>query len=574
MKKLKIVCVFTVAVAVLAVSLFNIFWQDRPTVSERENRSLASFPQFSFQSLADGSFFAGIDEYVSDNFIGREFLVDVAKKTESFHGISALLPDNEENVVFIPSKTSQTSLSPEDGETTENVGVGEIPDDVPSEEEETVPEEVSVSDDSTQTETPVADNPTQRPVDYDPVQSGNIPASPNDKAEENPVSSETTETAENVETTAEETVTSEITEQTPETQGQSAETPEQSVPEQQSAEEPAKQEETPKQEEPAASNTESTPERAVPESPAPSQTTPPQTVDSDKAEFLSDGYIIYRNAVHSIPYLVRSTAEKYGKAINHYAELFSNSRVTILVAPLSSGMIDNESIRKKITDQNSMIETINSYCGDNINKVNVYPALFAHRDEYIYYRSDHHWTARGAYYAYAEFAKSVGLEPTPIEDMEEVLLNSKWRGTAYSMTKDERVAAFKDELYAYLPTKKNSMTVYESNGNVTEYNGCVRTSWRGYSAFITGDNPYTIISVPENPSDMTVLVIKDSYGCAFVPYLCEHYRTIIVADPRHVNFDLYDLLKDYPLKDVIFMTNIFNPNVASWVRNVNRIVGN
>ena len=73
---------------------------------------------------------------------------------------------------------------------------------------------------------------------------------------------------------------------------------------------------------------------------------------------------------------------------------------------------------------------------------------------------------------------------------------------------------------------------------------------------------------------MTVLVIKDSYGCAFVPYLCEHYRTIIVADPRHVNFDLYDLLKDYPLKDVIFMTNIFNPNVASWVRNVNRIVGN
>ena len=127
MKKLKIVCVFTVAVAVLAVSLFNIFWQDRPTVSERENRSLASFPQFSFQSLADGSFFAGIDEYVSDNFIGREFLVDVAKKTESFHGISALLPDNEENVVFIPSKTSQTSLSPEDGETTENVGSVKFP---------------------------------------------------------------------------------------------------------------------------------------------------------------------------------------------------------------------------------------------------------------------------------------------------------------------------------------------------------------------------------------------------------------------------------------------------------------
>ncbi|MBR5721585.1 MAG: hypothetical protein IKX78_03770, partial [Clostridia bacterium] len=145
MKKIKIVCVFAVAAAVLAVSLFNIFWQDRPTVSERENRTLASFPRFSLKSLADGSFFAGIDEYVSDNFIGREFLVDVAQKTESLHGISSLLPANEEDVVFIPSKTSQTSLSGDD-EMDENEEVTEIPDDVapetePEAEEEPIPEE-------------------------------------------------------------------------------------------------------------------------------------------------------------------------------------------------------------------------------------------------------------------------------------------------------------------------------------------------------------------------------------------------------------------------------------------------
>jgi hypothetical protein len=158
--------------------------------------------------------------------------------------------------------------------------------------------------------------------------------------------------------------------------------------------------------------------------------------------------------------------------------------------------------------------------------------------------------------------------------MENVLLNSSWKGTAYSMTGDERTKEFSDELYAYLPTKDNTMTVYPKNGEVSKKNGCIRTSYKSYTAFIDGDNPYTIISVPENPSDMKILVLKDSYGCAFVPYLCEHYSTIIVADPRHIGFDLYELLKDYPLKDIVFMTNIFNPNVSSWVKNVNRIIGN
>lgn len=237
-------------------------------------------------------------------------------------------------------------------------------------------------------------------------------------------------------------------------------------------------------------------------------------------------------------------------------------------------MIDNESIKKKITNQKSIIDSINSYCGENINKLNVYDALYEHRNEHIYFCSDHHWTALGAYYAYAEFARSVGLEPTPIADMKKVLLNPEWQGTAYSMTGDERTKEFSDELYAYLPTKENTMTIYPKNGSASTKNGCIRTSYKSYTAFIDGDNPYTIISVPENPSDMKILVLKDSYGCAFVPYLCEHYSTIIVADPRHVNFDLYELLKDYPLKDILFMTNIFNPNVSSWVKNVNRIIGN
>ncbi len=555
MKKTKTVCIIIVAAAVLTVSLFNIFYPDRPTVSVRENRMLKTFPTFSLSAFVDGSFFSDIDEFVSDNFIGRETLVDIAQKVKTSYSLSAFFPNDEEDIVFLPSKTGQTSDNKYSGETSDTSDLSDAG------------SNTDTSDDTGNK------TPTQRPVldineipenmrDPDTSNKTEDTSSSDDMSSDGGLTPDDTTPADDV--NDDKTQDTDITvdpdnEQVPDDGEHSEE-----------ASDPVLSDDKTPDDEDQTEDTSPVPEYPVPDA----EVKEVEKNDDETAEFLSDGYIIYRNAVYSIPYLVRSVAEKYGKAVDHYAELFPDARVTILVAPLSSGMIDNEAVRKKITDQESIINTVNSYCGDNINKINVYSILYEHRNEHIYFSSDHHWTALGAYYAYTEFARSVGLEPTPISQMENVLLNPAWKGTAYSMTGDERTKEFSDALYAYLPTKANTMTIYASDGSTTKKNGCIRTSYKSYTAFIDGDNPYTIISVPENPSDMTVLVIKDSYGNAFVPYLCEHYSTIIVADPRHITFDLYDLLKDYPLKDIIFMTNIYNPNVASWVRNVNRIVGN
>ncbi len=527
MKKIKIICICIVFTAILTVSALNLFYPERPTVSERENRTLAAFPDFTLSSLFNGSFFSEFDTFVSDNFIGREFLVDVAQKISSYHSISAFLPGHEDEVVFLPSKTDKV-VDPE-------IPEDEITDNLTEKDESTDPADGYLTEDESY-------NLTVESEEQIPVNPADKEIVPSQKDEAEDESDKPTDPI---------VPEDEIKETLPEENKES--TPEE-VPEKEDISE--------------------IPQDVPSAEPVPETVTEVEQNSGNEAEFLSDGYIIYREAVYSIPYLVKSVAEKYGETVDKYAELFPKSRVSILVAPLSSGMIENKEIRKKITDQKKIIDSINSYCGENINKLNVYDALYSHRNEYIYFRSDHHWTSLGAYYAYAEFAKSVGLEPTPVEQMEKVLLNSSWKGTAYSMTGDERTKEFSDELYAYLPTKDNTMTVYPKNGEVSKKNGCIRTSYKSYTAFIDGDNPYTIISVPENPSDMKILVLKDSYGCAFVPYLCEHYSTIIVADPRHIGFDLYELLKDYPLKDIVFMTNIFNPNVSSWVKNVNRIIGN
>ncbi len=144
----------------------------------------------------------------------------------------------------------------------------------------------------------------------------------------------------------------------------------------------------------------------------------------------------------------------------------------------------------------------------------------------------------------------------------------------YSYTKDQRVYQITDTVYAYLPTKEHTMTVYTTQGTSTTYSSSVVTSIHNYLAFLTGDWPYITINVPDNPQDMNIIVIKDSYGNAFVPHLCNNYGNIIVVDPRYCTYNLYEMFKDYPLTDILFVIHIYNAYNASWARMLLSLVTN
>jgi hypothetical protein len=349
LKKIKIICICIVFTSILTVSALNLFYPERPTVSEHENRTLAAFPDFTLSSLFNGSFFSEFDTFVSDNFIGREFLVDVAQKISSYHSISAFLPGHEDEVVFLPSKTDKVV----DPEISEN----ENTDNLIEKDETTDPADGSLTEDE-------SSNLTVESEDQIPVNPTDKEIVPSQKDEAEDESDKPTDLI-GPEEEIKETLPEENEESTPE-----------EVPEKEDVSE--------------------IPQDVPSAEPVPETVTEVEQNSGNEAEFLSDGYIIYREAVYSIPYLVKSVAEKYGETVDKYAELFPESRVSILVAPLSSGMIENKEIRKKITDQKKIIDSINSYCGENINKLNVYDALYSHRNEYIYFRSDHHWTSLGA----------------------------------------------------------------------------------------------------------------------------------------------------------------------------------
>lgn len=299
--------------------------------------------------------------------------------------------------------------------------------------------------------------------------------------------------------------------------------------------------------------------------------TPPDNDENLNADFLPDGLFIYGDAVYTQAFYSPVNANWYAKTAAYYAKLFG-CRVSTVVAPVSSMVIDNPNVKAKVSDQGDILQKMRDLCDASVNFVDTYTPLYEHRDEYLFFRTDHHWTQRGAYYAYTAFAESVGLTPTPLSFFEFKVHQEEYHGSMDLYTNDTRVQSFKDSVEAFYPTKQNTMTLTDKNGKTWQYSSCINNN-SGYLCFIGGDHPYTVINVPDNPQDKNILVLKDSFGNAFVPYLCEHYGNIIVVDVRWTNMNVYEQLKDYGLTDIVFINNIQAANSYAWSKMYMAAVG-
>ena len=120
---------------------------------------------------------------------------------------------------------------------------------------------------------------------------------------------------------------------------------------------------------------------------------------------------------------VDSTAQKYASCVNTLADnLSGTANVYAMVIPLSSGITlpDDLYTESVFDDQKLAQNTILGYMNDKVIPVPLYDALMQHRGEYVYYRTDHHWSGLGAYYAYVEYCKAAGLTARELDSYQTV----------------------------------------------------------------------------------------------------------------------------------------------------------
>lgn len=253
-------------------------------------------------------------------------------------------------------------------------------------------------------------------------------------------------------------------------------------------------------------------------------------------------------------------SDRYIKTLSGFADRMAEKGVRVISAPAPTAvgvMVEEKYLPEiKCASQKDMQAYLHEGMSDNVLKVDVFSNLLRHNGEYLFFRTDHHWTALGAYYAYEALCEALGYTPTPLEEFEEWDQGEFWGSLSGRVKYPERLRA--DNLVAYVPPADITMTVYMENDSygqtkpvVSDFSGMSRGS--KYSAFLSGQSVLTVLENNDMEEGPSCIVVKDSFGNCYVPYLTEHYKTIYAVDYRIYRAKTLETLVDqYGIEDVIF----------------------
>ena len=191
---------------------------------------------------------------------------------------------------------------------------------------------------------------------------------------------------------------------------------------------------------------------------------------------------------------------------------------------------------------------------NNTQIVNTYDALKKLSKDYIYYKTDHHWTTKGAFIAYNEFCKAAGIESEPYENLKMKNVTDKFYGTLYSKVLDKKKKGDSIEIAENIP-QCNVMI----NGKKSEIYHIDKLKEKDkYQVFFGGN--YGVVSIENNEAnnDKNLLIIKDSYANSFTPFLLKDYKTITIVDYRYFSGNLQSIVQSNNITDVLVLYEMSN----------------
>lgn len=247
--------------------------------------------------------------------------------------------------------------------------------------------------------------------------------------------------------------------------------------------------------------------------------------------------------------------ERNLNAINAFKQNYPELNVGFVTAPNAVSIKKAYLPKYAVTlNQNKQIDNIYSKLDDSIVKIDLRNTLKKHKDEYLYYKTDRHWTSLASYYAYQDIAKAFNLETTKKSDYTIYPVTTNFEGTLANKTGSVNI---KDEIDIYVPKDKCDYVITDESTNKksrTIYHSDALETKDQYTVFMGGNKALFHINV-DNNSKRHLLLIKDSYANSLIPFLIPQYASITVVDARYY-FENYErLIKDDLITDVLFMNN-------------------
>lgn len=243
------------------------------------------------------------------------------------------------------------------------------------------------------------------------------------------------------------------------------------------------------------------------------------------------------------------------KAIKSFSESQSKIPVRMMLVPDAANVL-NHSLPSlaKPEDQTQMFSMVRKDLGDSVEWIDVSTELNKHKTEKIYYKTDHHWTTLGAFYAFQATAPSLGIEGD---------LSGKYVSHAVSNSFNGMLASKsgvnlgeKEQIDIYVPTEEDTDLIIdyvdEGKRSTSLYDSSKLKEKDQYTVFLGGNSSLLDIRTVST-STKRLLLVKDSFANSFIPFLTPYYREIVVVDPRYYSGTINDLMDSYRISEVLFL---------------------
>lgn len=229
----------------------------------------------------------------------------------------------------------------------------------------------------------------------------------------------------------------------------------------------------------------------------------------------------------------------------------------VMLAPTADNILTEKLPSHAVSyDQSRLMERVEGQIGEE-HVIDLFPTLLEHREEYIYYRTDHHWTTLGAYYAYLEWARKVGYPPRDYDPQDLETVSDSFLGTLHSRI---NLPMEPDDIQIFPRTNRRSVKItYDFDRETSSYyEPSYLEDKNQYGYFLDDNHAFVEIETAYYADGKELFIIKDSYANSLIPILAPHYEKIYVLDLRYYNGSLFSLMDQYVTDDRVSVLVMYN----------------
>lgn len=243
------------------------------------------------------------------------------------------------------------------------------------------------------------------------------------------------------------------------------------------------------------------------------------------------------------------------KAIKSFSESQSKIPVRMMLVPDAANVLNHSlPALAKPEDQTQMFSMVRKDLGDSVEWIDVSTELNKHKTEKIYYKTDHHWTTLGAFYAFQATAPSLGIDGDLSGKYVSYAVSDSFNGMLAS--KSGVNLGEKEQIDIYVPTEEDTDLIVdyvdEGKRSTSLYDSSKLKEKDQYTVFLGGNSSLLDIRTVST-STKRLLLVKDSFANSFIPFLTPYYREIVVVDPRYYSGTINDLMDSYRISEVLFL---------------------